>query len=117
MHTGQTVQLAGAFADIGNHLFQLGTSWAEGALKLALLILIVAKIIQRFSVKAGIGAILGYVIILAIYNSQTQLADAFKDEITHAGSAPAGVVRVDNRGPEPLGPAGAQGRSSGGDHA
>lgn len=114
MHTGQTVQLAGAFADIGNHLFQLGTSWAEGGLKLALLVLIVAKIVQRFSVKAGIGAILGYVIILAIYNSQTQLADAFKDEITHVGSAPAAVVRLDDRGPQPIASGGAH---SEGDHA
>ncbi|PNE43428.1 hypothetical protein [Streptomyces noursei] len=117
MHTGQTVQLAGALADIGNHLFQLGTSWAEGALKLALLILIVSKIIQRFSVKAGIGAILGYVIILAIYNSQTELANAFKDEITHVGSAPAAVVRVDDRGPQPLGPVSAQGQGLGGGQA
>lgn len=100
----QTVQMAAAFEDIGNHLFGIGTDWAEYGLKLGLLVLIVVKIVQRFSVKAGIGAVLGYVIILGIYNSQTLLANAFKDEITSVGSAPASVVRVDDRGDRPLGP-------------
>jgi phosphotransferase system glucose/maltose/N-acetylglucosamine-specific IIC component len=99
----QTVQLAGAFEDIGDHLLGIGTSWAEGGLKLVLLVLIVVKVSQRFSVKAGIGAVLGYVVILAIYGSQGSLAKAFQDEITSSGSAPASVVRVDGRGGDPLG--------------
>ncbi|MFF4699906.1 hypothetical protein [Streptomyces chattanoogensis] len=98
----QTVQLAAAFEDIGNHLFGIGTDWAERGLRLALLVLVIVKISQRFSVKAGIGAILGYVIILGIYNSQNAIASAFKDEITSVGSAPASVVRVDERGSVPL---------------
>ncbi|MGW7639516.1 hypothetical protein [Streptomyces decoyicus] len=104
MHTVETVQLAGAFENIGNHLFGIGTDWGEQGLRLALLALIVVKIVQRFSVKAGIGAVLGYVIILGIYNSQNPLANAFKDEITSVGSAPASVVQVDDRGAHPLGP-------------
>ncbi|MFF4282897.1 hypothetical protein ACFY0Z_29465 [Streptomyces kronopolitis] len=98
-----TIQMAAAFEDIGNHLFGIGVGWGERALKLALLLLIVVKISQRFSVKAGIGAVLGYVIILGIYNSQLPLANAFKDEITSVGSASASV-RVDGRGAQPLGP-------------
>ncbi|MFI7103297.1 hypothetical protein ACIBK8_28575 [Streptomyces sp. NPDC050161] len=101
----QTVQLAGAFEDIGDHLFGIGTGWAEAGLKLALLLLIVIRVCQRFSVKAGIGAVLGYVLILGIYNSQTDLSNAFKDEITSVGSAAPAVVKVDDRGEPVLGPA------------
>jgi hypothetical protein len=105
----QTVQMAAAFEDIGSHLFGIGTDWAERGLKLALLTLLVVKIIQKFSVKAGIGAALGYVIIMGIYNSQNPLAEAFKEEITSVSSAPSAVVRIDDRDALPLVPGGAAG--------
>lgn len=112
MHTVQTMQMAGAFENIGDHLFTLGTNWAQAALRLALLVLIVVKVAQKFSVKAGIGAVIGYVLILGIYHSQEPLAKAFIDEITSVG-APAHVVRVDDRGAVPITPSGVADPASG----
>ncbi|WP_326809633.1 hypothetical protein OG533_39485 (plasmid) [Streptomyces sp. NBC_01186] len=80
------VQLAGEFEDIGDHLLGMGTGWAEATLKLALLVVVVYQIFKRFSLKAGIGALLGLVICLSIYNSREDLSDAFSTELNGADS-------------------------------
>ncbi|MFB7030937.1 MULTISPECIES: hypothetical protein [unclassified Streptomyces] len=80
------VVLAGAFEQIGNHLFGMGEGWADRALKIFLLIAVLVTIITKMSMKAAIGVVLGLVICMGIYNARTELADAFKDEITKIGS-------------------------------
>ncbi|MGW9452443.1 hypothetical protein [Streptomyces sp. NPDC055632] len=80
------VVLAGAFEQIGTHLFGMGEGWADRALKLFLLIAVLVTIITKMSMKAAIGVVLGFVICLGIYNARTELADAFKNEVTQIGS-------------------------------
>ncbi|MET9955985.1 hypothetical protein ABZ135_31195 [Streptomyces sp. NPDC006339] len=84
-----TFVLAGAFENIGNGLFGLGESWAERALKLFLIAIVAITVIKKMSIKAGIGAVLGLAICLGIYSARTDLADAFKQELTDMQSAPA----------------------------
>ncbi|MGW8767846.1 hypothetical protein ACWGN5_35780 [Streptomyces sp. NPDC055815] len=92
-----TVVMAAAFEDIGNHLFGMGETWAERALKLFILGAVVITVVRKMSLKAGIGALLGLVVCLGIYNSRTELSNAFKEELTSLGSsqsAPAPTGRV-----------------------
>lgn len=83
------VVLAAAFENIGNGLFGLGESWSERALKLFLIAIVAITVIKKMSIKAGIGAVLGLVICLGIYNARTDLADAFRAELTDLQSAAA----------------------------
>lgn len=89
------VVLAGAFQDIGDHLLGLGTGWSEKALKLALIVIVVVKVTQKFSMKAGIGALVGLVICLGIYGSRNELGNAFKDEVLNHGAASTSVPVTD----------------------
>ncbi|UNZ21404.1 hypothetical protein [Streptomyces sp. 891-h] len=89
--------LAGEFEDIGDHLLGMGTSWAENALKFALLAVVVYQVIKRFSLKAGIGALIGLVVCLSIYDSREDLSDAFSTELNGAGR-PDAVVQVNPHG-------------------
>ncbi|MFJ7067891.1 hypothetical protein [Streptomyces sp. NPDC101115] len=88
MNTSPVV-LAAAFENIGNGLFSLGENWSERALKLFLIAIVAITVIKKMSIKAGIGAVLGLAICLGIYYARTDLADAFKQEITDLQSAPA----------------------------
>ncbi|MBO8203151.1 hypothetical protein [Streptomyces smyrnaeus] len=89
--------LAGEFESIGDHLLGMGTGWAEDALKLILLGVVIYQIGKRFSLKAGIGALLGLVVCLSIYNSRENLSDAFSTELNGAGR-PDAVVQADPHG-------------------
>ncbi|MFE6459699.1 hypothetical protein ACFVP0_19860 [Streptomyces cinereoruber] len=98
------IVLAGAFENIGNHLFGVGESWAERGLKLFILVAVLITVITKMSLKAAIGSVIGLVICLGIYNARTELSEAFKDEVTKIGSvnpsappksAPALTGRVD----------------------
>lgn len=80
--------MAAEFKDVGDHLLGIGTSWGEQGLKVALLVIVVVKIAQKASLKAGIGALLGLVICMGIYESRGDLAKYVKDEVTSVG-APA----------------------------
>lgn len=90
-----TVTLAGALQDIGDHLFGLGTGWSEKALRLALVVIVVVKVVQKFSMKAGIGALVGLVVCLGIYGSRTDLGNALKDEVLDHGAASTRVSVTD----------------------
>ncbi|WP_141747588.1 hypothetical protein [Streptomyces nanshensis] len=103
------VTLAGEFEDIGDHLLGVGTNLAEKTLLLGLLLIVVAQVIRRFSLKAGIGALLGMAVCLALYNSRDQLSDAFSTEINGAGRV---VVRVEGPAAAPPVSAPAVSRSS-----
>ncbi|MFD6285366.1 hypothetical protein [Streptomyces sp. NPDC060205] len=91
-----SVLLAGELDDLGDSWITMFENWATKGLEAGLLVLVVVIMIQKFSLKAGIGALILMVIALGLYNSRNDLADMFEDEVENpSNSAPAvpGMVR------------------------
>ncbi|MGW1894155.1 hypothetical protein ACWCP6_28490 [Streptomyces sp. NPDC002004] len=96
MTTVHSLLLAGQLNDLGNSWITMFRDWATKGLQAGLIVLVVVIMIQKFSLKAGIGALLLMVIALGLYNSRNELANMFADEVKHSSKgAPAvpGVVR------------------------
>ncbi|MEH0433853.1 hypothetical protein QBB34_47680 [Streptomyces stelliscabiei] len=88
--------LAGKLDDLGDSWITMFENWATRGLQAGLLVLVVVIMIQKFSLKAGIGALILMVIALGLYNSRNSLADMFEDEVNNPSkSAPAvpGIVQ------------------------
>ncbi|MFF4035985.1 hypothetical protein ACFYZ2_40640 [Streptomyces sviceus] len=95
MDTVNSVILAGQLDDLGDSWITMLRDWASRGLQAGLLVLVVVIMIQRFSLKAGIGALLLMIIALGLYNSREDLSDMFEDEVKNpAKGAPAipGIV-------------------------
>jgi hypothetical protein len=93
--------LAGQLNDLGDSWINMFKEWATKGLQAGLVCLVVVIMIQKFSLKAGIGALLLMIIALGLYDSRNDLADMFTDEVKNPSKgAPAvpGIVR----GPDPL---------------
>lgn len=91
--------LAGELSDLGDSWISMFGKWATKGLQTGLVCLVVVIMIQKFSLKAGIGALLLMVIALGLYNSRNDLANMFEDEVKNPSkSAPAtnGIVRSTN---------------------
>lgn len=89
------VLLAGELGDLGDSWITMFENWATKGLQAGLLVLVVVIMIQKFSLKAGIGALILMVIALGLYNSRNDLADMFEDEVKNPSKgAPAipGIV-------------------------
>ncbi|MBQ0850246.1 hypothetical protein J8N05_18815 [Streptomyces sp. BH-SS-21] len=87
--------LAGELDEFGDAWIGMLQDWATKGLQAGLLALVVVIMIQKFSLKAGIGALLLMIIALGLYNSREDLSDMFEDEVKHpAGGAPTapGIV-------------------------
>ncbi|MEU6495721.1 hypothetical protein [Streptomyces sp. NPDC046984] len=98
MNTVHSVMLAGQLDDLGNSWITMFQGWATKGLQAGLIVLVVVIMVQRFSLKAGIGALLLMVIALGLYNSRNDLTNMFTDEVKNpAKGAPAvpGVVQSD----------------------
>ncbi|MGI5518724.1 hypothetical protein [Streptomyces sp. CA-106131] len=98
MNTAHGLMLAGQLDDLGNSWINMFKEWATNGLKAGLAVLVVVIMVQRFSLKAGIGALLLMIIALGLYNSRDSLANMFEDEVKNpAKGAPAvpGVVQSD----------------------
>ncbi|MGW7410217.1 hypothetical protein ACWGI9_42205 [Streptomyces sp. NPDC054833] len=96
MNTVHSLTLAGQLNDLVDSWIDMFKEWATKGLEAGLVCLVVVIMIQRFSLKAGIGALLLMVIALGLYNSRNDLANLFEDEVKHPSKgAPAipGVVR------------------------
>ncbi|MGW1274906.1 hypothetical protein [Streptomyces sp. NPDC002491] len=96
MNTVHGLMLAGQLDDLGNSWITMFKSWAAKGLQAGLLVLVVVTMIQKFSLKAGIGALLLMVIALGLYDSRDSLANMFEDEVKNPSKgAPAvpGMVR------------------------
>ncbi|MFC5220062.1 hypothetical protein [Streptomyces coerulescens] len=96
MNTLNGVLLAGRLDDLGDSWITMLQSWATKGLQAGLLVLVVVIMVQKFSLKAGIGALLLMIIALGLYNSREDLSDMFEDEVKNpAKGAPAvpGVVQ------------------------
>ena len=87
------VQLAGKLADLGNSwLTTLGT-WGDKGLQVSLVAIVVITVVRKVSLKAGIGALIGLVVALGIYNSRGTLATLFEDEVNNPATG-AGAATV-----------------------
>ncbi|MEU1599893.1 hypothetical protein ABZ468_45690 [Streptomyces sp. NPDC005708] len=98
MNTAHSLILAGQLDDLGNSWINMFKEWATNGLKAGLAVLVVVIMVQRFSLKAGIGALLLMIIALGLYNSRDSLANTFEDEVKNpAKSTPAvpGIVQSD----------------------
>ncbi|MCX5097617.1 hypothetical protein OOK36_55275 [Streptomyces sp. NBC_00365] len=96
MNTVHSLMLAGQLNDLGNSWINMFKEWATKGLQAGLVCLVVVIMIQKFSLKAGIGALLLMVIALGLYNSRNDLANMFTDEVKNpAKSAPSipGIVQ------------------------
>ncbi|MGK3943335.1 hypothetical protein ABK046_33460 [Streptomyces caeruleatus] len=100
MNTVNSVILAGQLDDLGDSWIDMLKDWASRGLQAGLLVLVVVIMIQKFSLKAGIGALLLMIIALGLYNSREDLSDMFEDEVKNpAKGAPAvpGIVDGSDR--------------------
>ena len=96
MNTVHSLMLAGQLDDLGNSWINMFKEWATKGLQAGLVCLVVVIMIQKFSLKAGIGALLLMIIALGLYNSRESLANMFEDEVKNpAKGAPVvpGVVQ------------------------
>jgi hypothetical protein len=96
MNTVHSLMLAGQLDDLGNSWINMFKEWATKGLQAGLICLVVVIMIQKFSLKAGIGALLLMVIALGLYNSRNDLANMFTDEVKNpskGATAVPGVVR------------------------
>ncbi|MGW0770751.1 hypothetical protein [Streptomyces sp. NPDC002676] len=90
MNTMHSVMLAGQLNDLGDSWINMFKEWATKGLQAGLVCLVVVIMIQKFSLKAGIGALLLMIIALGLYNSRDSLANMFEDEVKNpAKGAPA----------------------------
>ncbi|TVZ84767.1 hypothetical protein [Streptomyces sp. BK340] len=98
MNTVHSLVLAGELGDFGDGWIAMFSHWATKGLQTGLVVLVVVIMIQRFSLKAGIGALILMVIALGLYNSRNDLAEKFEDEVKHPSKgAPAvpGIVQFE----------------------
>ncbi|MGW1291053.1 hypothetical protein ACWD4N_47850 [Streptomyces sp. NPDC002586] len=95
MNTVHGLMLAGQLDDLGNSWISMFKEWATKGLQAGLVCMVVVIMIQKFSLKAGIGALLLMVIALGLYDSRNELANMFTDEVKNPSKgAPAvpGIV-------------------------
>ncbi|MGW6317582.1 hypothetical protein [Streptomyces sp. NPDC055099] len=82
--------LAGKLDELGDSWIATAQDWGSKGLQAALIVIVVIVMVQRFSLKAGIGALILLVIALGLYGSRHDLADMFEDEVKNpAKGAPA----------------------------
>ncbi|MFF7534645.1 hypothetical protein ACFZB2_36930 [Streptomyces bobili] len=81
MNTVHGLVLAGQLDDLGDSWITMFQDWATKGLQAGLLVLVVVIMLQKFSLKAGIGALLLMIIALGLYNSREDLSDMFEDEV------------------------------------
>ncbi|MGV9529888.1 hypothetical protein ACWDRM_22020 [Streptomyces cellulosae] len=96
MNTMHSLVLAGQLNDLGDSWINMFKEWATKGLQAGLVCLVVVIMVQKFSLKAGIGALLLMIIALGLYNSRESLANMFEDEVKNpAKGAPVvpGVVQ------------------------
>jgi hypothetical protein len=109
VNTTHSVFLAEELDKLGDSWISMIGDWGTDGLQTALVVLVLITMVQKVSLKAGIGALLLMIIALGLYNSREDLADMFEDEVKNpASGAPAvpGTAQVD-------GPGGGRGRAAG----
>nr|WP_241192049.1 hypothetical protein [Streptomyces sp. ADI97-07]RPK71519.1 hypothetical protein EES45_34525 [Streptomyces sp. ADI97-07] len=96
--------LAGRLDALGDSWLGTLEDWGDKGLKVALIAIVVITVVRKVSLKAGIGALIGLVLALGIYNSRNSLANIFEDEVNNpANTQPAVTVVVEEKAPAPGG--------------
>lgn len=105
MNTVHSLMLAGQLNDLGDSWISMFKEWATKGLQAGLVVLVVVIMIQKFSLKAGIGALLLMIIALGLYDSRDSLANMFEDEVKNpANGAPLVPAIVQPELPSSRGP-------------
>jgi hypothetical protein len=92
--------LAGKLDALGDGWITMVEDWGTKGLQAGLIVLVLVIMIQKVSLKAGIGALLLMIIALGLYDSRNDLADMFEDEINNpANGAPAAPGRLHQDAP------------------
>ncbi|MEU9190803.1 hypothetical protein AB0D14_41170 [Streptomyces sp. NPDC048484] len=99
MNTAQNLMLAGELDELGDSWIDMFMGWATKGLQAGLLVLVVVIMIQKFSLKAGIGALILMVIALGLYNSRNDLASMFEDEVKNPSNGAPAVPGIVPGGP------------------
>ncbi|WP_051942228.1 hypothetical protein [Streptacidiphilus rugosus] len=73
--------MAGALQNLGTNVIGMFADWAKPALEAVVGVVVVVKIVQRFSIKAGIGVALAAIVCLGLYNDRDQLGTAVTNEL------------------------------------
>ncbi|MFE5489001.1 hypothetical protein ACFQ7Z_03395 [Streptomyces virginiae] len=94
MNTPNSVVLAGQLDALGDSLIGTLADWSDSGLKVALTLVVVVTVARKFSLKAGIGALIAMVIALGIYNSRDSLASIFSDELKNPAKSTGQTVVV-----------------------
>ncbi|MFD9540851.1 hypothetical protein [Streptomyces sp. NPDC060022] len=91
----RSLVLAGKLDSLGDSWLGTLEDWGDKGLKVALIAIVVITVVRKVSLKAGIGALIGLVLALGIYNSRNALANIFEDEVNNpANSQPAVTIVV-----------------------
>ncbi|MFI9772111.1 hypothetical protein ACIHJG_35405 [Streptomyces sp. NPDC052415] len=101
MNTVDSVILAGKLDEFGDSWISMLEDWGAKGLQAGLIVLVVIIMIQRFSLKAGIGALLLMIIALGLYDSREDLADMFEDEVKNPAQG-APVIPSTVHGSDPV---------------
>ncbi|MCX5106942.1 hypothetical protein [Streptomyces sp. NBC_00439] len=100
MNTVNSFVLAGKLGDLGDGWIGMLGDWGAKGLKAGLVCLVVVVMVQKFSLKAGIGALLLMALALGLYNARNDLAAIFEDEVKNPSQgAPAVPGLVPGTGP------------------
>ncbi|MFC5906381.1 hypothetical protein [Streptacidiphilus monticola] len=99
--TQQPVVLAGSLQNLGDHFIGMLAGWAQPALYALGAVIVVVTMIRRFSLKAGIGAVLALALIIGIYKSRDSLGAMFSNEIQSAANGAATAPALVHTGPAP----------------
>ncbi|WAZ26939.1 hypothetical protein STRCI_008625 [Streptomyces cinnabarinus] len=94
MNTVHSLVLAGQLDDLGDSWIGMFEDWGTKGLQAGLIILVVIGMIQKFSVKAGIGALLLMIVALGLYDSREDLSDMFKDEVNNPSQGAPATPRI-----------------------
>ncbi|MFJ3840559.1 hypothetical protein ACIPY6_34335 [Streptomyces sp. NPDC090054] len=97
----KTYVLAGPLDVLGDSIIGTLARWTDSGLKVALAAVVLVTIVRKFSLKAGIGALLAMVLALGIYNARDSLSGNVKDQVenpTRGTGAVTVVVGPDSRG-------------------
>lgn len=73
--------LAGKLDDVGEAWINMFHRWGDLGLQAGLTCLVFITMVQKVSVRAGIGALLLMIVALGLYNSREDLANMFEDEV------------------------------------
>jgi len=99
VNTVNSLVLAGELDELGDSWIDMFMGWATKGLQAGLLVLVVVIMIQKFSLKAGIGALILMVIALGLYNSRNDLANMFEDEVKNPSKGAPAVPGIVQGGP------------------